>query len=68
MPSRLGKRKTTNVPPATCSSFFAKFKNGILKFQKNLKLNLDTNNVEIYKRAKFQLEVPYNMGFAKIKI
>jgi hypothetical protein len=48
--------ETTNVAQATCSSFFEKFENDISKFQIILKLNLDMENVEIYKwGAKFQL-------------
>jgi hypothetical protein len=55
-----------NVARATYGLFFEKIKTGILKFPKNLKLNLDMDNVEIYKRAKFQLKIPRNMGCAKI--
>jgi hypothetical protein len=51
---------------STCSSFFKKFKNSIFKFQKNLKLNVDIYNVEIYKHAKFQLKIRYDVGCAKI--
>jgi hypothetical protein len=45
--------KTTNVARATCSSFLEKFENTILKFQKNLKLNIQVDNVVIYNRANF---------------
>jgi hypothetical protein len=31
-----------------------------------MKLILDIENVEIYKCAKFQLEISYNIGYAKI--
>jgi hypothetical protein len=31
-----------------------------------MKLNPDMENVEIYKRAKFQIEISYNMVYAKI--
>jgi hypothetical protein len=66
-PSKLdGGSKTANVARATCSSFFEKFKKCILKFSKNLKLILHMGNDEIYKRAKFQLKIPYNIGCAKI--
>jgi hypothetical protein len=41
-------------------------KKDILVFKKILKVNLDMNNVEIYKLAKFQLGIPYNVGCAKI--
>jgi hypothetical protein len=27
-----------------------------------MKLNLDMDNVEIYKHAQFQLKIPYNVG------
>jgi hypothetical protein len=56
----------TNIARATCSLFFLK-KYIILKFQKYLKLNMDMDNVEIYKRVIFQLEIPYNVGGAKKK-
>jgi hypothetical protein len=36
------------------------------KVSKNLKLIPDMDNVEIYKHVKFQLEIPYNIGCAKI--
>jgi hypothetical protein len=58
--------KTTNVARATGSSFFKKFRKHILKFSKNLKLITNMDNVKICKRAKFQLEIPYNIGYAKI--
>jgi hypothetical protein len=58
--------KTINVARATYNLFFEKFKKHILKFSKNLKLIPDMDNVEIYKHAKFQLEIPYNIGCAKI--
>jgi hypothetical protein len=31
-----------------------------------VKLNVDIYNVEIYKHAKFQLKIRYNMGYAGI--
>jgi hypothetical protein len=46
-------RRTINVARATCNSFFEKIENTILKFQKNLKLNLQVDNVVIYNRANF---------------
>jgi hypothetical protein len=58
--------ETTNLARVTYSSFFENFENSILKFPKILKLNLDMDNVEIYKCAKFQLEIPYSVGCAKI--
>jgi hypothetical protein len=57
--------KTTNVARATCTPFLIKFKNDNFKFLKNLKLNLDMDNVEIYKRAKFQLKISSNAGCAR---
>jgi hypothetical protein len=36
------------------------------KVFKNLKLILHMGNVEVYKCVKFQLELPYNIGCAKI--
>jgi hypothetical protein len=35
-------------------------------FKKILKLNLDMDNVEIYKRANVQLKIRYNVDCAKI--
>jgi hypothetical protein len=35
-------------------------------FLKKLKLILNLDNVEIYKRVKFQLKIPYNIGCSKI--
>jgi hypothetical protein len=52
---KLRKRKKENCK---CSSFFEILKNHILKFSKNMKLIPDMDNVEIYKLAKFQLEIP----------
>jgi hypothetical protein len=49
-----------------CSSFFEKFEYTILKFQKNLKLNLQVDNVVIYNRANFQIEIPYSLSCAKM--
>jgi hypothetical protein len=57
--------KTINVARATYSLFFKKFKNNIFKFKKKLKLNVNMYNVEIYKRAKIQLKIRYNLGYAK---
>jgi hypothetical protein len=58
--------KTTNVARVTCSSFLEKFKNTILKFQKNLKLNIHIDNVVIYNRANFQVKIPYSLSCAKM--
>jgi hypothetical protein len=58
--------KTINIARATCSLFFKKFENTILKFQKNLKLNLQVDNIVIYNRANFQIEIPYIISCAKI--
>jgi hypothetical protein len=38
----------------------------ILKFPKNLKLLSDMENVKIYKHAKCELKIPYNIGCVKI--
>jgi hypothetical protein len=57
---------TTNVARAICSSFFEKFKNTILKFQKNLKLNLQVDNVVIYNRANFKVKISYSLSCAKM--
>lgn len=40
--------------------------NGTLTFQTILKNNLDIGSDVFYKRAKFQLEIPYILGTAKI--
>jgi hypothetical protein len=58
--------KTINVAPATCSSFFEKFENTILKFQTNLKLNLQVDNIVIYNRANFQVKIRYSLSYAKM--
>jgi hypothetical protein len=47
------------------SSFFGKFQNIILKL-KNLKLNLHVDNVVIYNRANFMVEIPYILNNAKM--
>jgi hypothetical protein len=58
--------KTTNVARATCSLFFEKFKKTHFIVLKNVKLIADMDNVEIYKHAKFQLEIPYKFQNVKI--
>jgi hypothetical protein len=58
--------KTINVARATCSSFFKKFENIILKFQKNQKLNIQVDNVVIYNCANFQVKIPYSLCCAKM--
>jgi hypothetical protein len=47
------KSKTINVARATCSSFFERFKNNILKFQTKLKINVDIEFVGFYQREFF---------------
>jgi hypothetical protein len=47
----MGKKRLQLAEPTNVAwvkySFFEKFKNSILKFKKNLKLNLDMDNIEI---------------------
>jgi hypothetical protein len=40
--------------------------NTILKFQKNLKLNVHVDNVVIYNHANFQVKIPYILSCAKM--
>jgi hypothetical protein len=47
--------KITNVARATCSSFFEKFETTIFEVSKNLRLNLQVDNVVIYNRANFEV-------------
>jgi hypothetical protein len=69
MVRKFSSPEITNVAKVICTSLFLqKFKNCILKFQKILKLNLDMDNIEIYKHAKFQLYISYNMGCTKSDI
>jgi hypothetical protein len=56
----------TNVARATCSLFFEKFENSILKFFKNWNLILVVDNVVIYYHANFQVEIPYILSCAKM--
>jgi hypothetical protein len=58
--------KTTYVARATCSLFLEKFENTILKFQKNLKLNIQVDNLVIYNRENFQVKIPYSLSCAKM--
>jgi hypothetical protein len=58
--------KTAMVARATYSSFFFKIENIILKFQKNLKLNLYVDNVVIYNHENFQIKIPYILSSTKI--
>jgi hypothetical protein len=48
------------------ASFLEKFENTILKFQKNLKLNIQVDNIVIYNRANFQVKIPYSLSCAKM--
>jgi hypothetical protein len=51
----------------TCSLLsFENLKNDILKFLKNLKKNVDADNVEFYQFAKFELKISHILGCAKI--
>jgi hypothetical protein len=58
--------KTAMVARATYSSFFFKIENIILKFQKNLKLNLYVDNVVIYNHENFQIKIPYILSSTKM--
>jgi hypothetical protein len=51
---------TTNIARAAYSSLFEKIENDtFLKFEKNVKLNLQVDNVMIYNHANFQAQIPY---------
>jgi hypothetical protein len=57
--------ETTNVAQARRSSLKKKFKNAILKFQKNLRVNIDLDDVVFYQCAKFKLEIYHTFWAVK---
>jgi hypothetical protein len=46
--------------------FLKNSKRAFKSFKKN-KINFDVDNVVLCQRAKFQLQMPYTLGYAKMK-
>lgn len=46
--------------------YFEKNRNHILKFQENLKKNLDLDNVVFYQPAKSQIKIFHILGYTKM--